>query len=141
LIADGVYRAGDRLPGVRALSRQFGVSISTVLQAHQTLDARGFLQARERSGYFVCLPARDVPEPSMPDQRTRPLPVSAREMTLDLCADEQKRMVPLATAIPHPDYLPVRQIQQNTIRAGTRGLETGDYAFARKQSVRCQMRT
>ena len=40
LIADGVYRAGDRLPGVRALSRQFGVSISTVLQAHQTLEAR-----------------------------------------------------------------------------------------------------
>src|SRR5690554_4907053 len=105
LIADGVYRAGDRLPGVRALSRQFGVSISTVLQAHQTLEARGFLQARERSGYFVRLPAREVPEPTMPEHRTRPLPVSAREMTLDLCADEQKRMVPLATAIPHPDYL------------------------------------
>ncbi|WP_432210655.1 PLP-dependent aminotransferase family protein [Marinobacter alkaliphilus] len=129
LILDGVYREGERVPGVRVLSRQFGVSISTVLQAHQTLEARGYLQARERSGYFVRRPARDLPEPRMTEQRSRPVPVSAREMTLDLCADEQKRMVPLATAIPHPDYLPVRQIQQSTLWAARRGLETLDYAF------------
>src|SRR5690554_2805894 len=96
LIQDGVYRDGDRLPGVRVLSKQLEVSISTVLQAHQTLEARGYLQARERSGYFVRLPVVDAPEPVMRKHRSKPVPVSAREMTLDLCADEQKRMVPLA---------------------------------------------
>ncbi|MEP2615385.1 GntR family transcriptional regulator, partial [Marinobacter alexandrii] len=30
LIQQGVYRDGDRLPGVRVLSRQFSVSISTI---------------------------------------------------------------------------------------------------------------
>lgn len=139
LIQDEVYREGDRLPGVRVLSRQFGVSISTVLQAHQTLEARGYLQARERSGYFVRLPVQDVPEPQMPKHRSRPVPVTAREMTLDLCADEQKRMVPLATAIPHPDYLPLRQIQQSTLWAARRGLETLDYAFPGKESFRRQI--
>lgn len=139
LIQEGVYREGDRLPGVRVLSRQFGVSISTVLQAHQTLEARGYLEARERSGYFVRLPVQDVPEPRMPKHRSRPVPVTAREMTLDLCADEQKRMVPLATAIPHPDYLPVRQIQQSTLWAARRGLETLDYAFPGKESFRRQI--
>ena len=68
LIQEGVYRQGERLPGVRALARQFSVSISTILQAHQTLEARGFLQARERSGYFVRLPAADVPEPRMSER-------------------------------------------------------------------------
>lgn len=139
LIQEGVYREGDRLPGVRVLSRQFGVSISTVLQAHQTLEARGYLEARERSGYFVRLPVQDVPEPRMPKHRSRPVPVTAREMTLDLCADEQKRMVPLATAIPHPDYLPLRQIQQSTLWAARRGLETLDYAFPGKESFRRQI--
>ncbi|MBY6031607.1 PLP-dependent aminotransferase family protein [Marinobacter daepoensis] len=139
LIRDGVYREGERLPGVRVLSRQLGVSISTVLQAHQTLEARGYLQARERSGYFVRLPAREIPEPRMADQRSQPLPVTAREMALDLCADEQKRMVPLATAIPHADYLPLRQIQQSTIWAARRGLETLDYAFPGKESFRRQI--
>ncbi|MCK7549618.1 PLP-dependent aminotransferase family protein [Marinobacter koreensis] len=139
LILEGVYRDGDRLPGVRILGRQFGVSISTVLQAHQTLEARGYLEARERSGYFVRLPARDIPEPRMPRHRSRPVPVTAREMTLDLCADEQKQMVPLATAIPHPDYLPLRQIQQSTLWAARRGLETLDYAFPGKESFRRQI--
>ncbi len=139
LIQDGVYRDGDRLPGVRVLSKQFSVSISTVLQAHQTLEARGYLQARERSGYFARLPAVDAPEPVMHRHRSRPVPVTAREMTLELCADEQKRMVPLATAIPHADYLPLRQIQQSTLWAARRGLETLDYAFPGKESFRRQI--
>lgn len=139
LIQDGVYRDGDRLPGVRVLSRQIGVSISTVLQAHQTLEARGYLQARERSGYFVRLPAVDAPEPVMQRHKSLPLPVSAREMALDLCADEQKRMVPLATAIPHADYLPLRQIQKSTLWAARRGLETLDYAFPGKKLFRRQI--
>ncbi|RBW50173.1 PLP-dependent aminotransferase family protein [Marinobacter sp. F3R11] len=139
LIKDEVYRDGDRLPGVRVLSKQFGVSISTILQAHQTLEARGYLQPRERSGYFVRLPAVDAPEPVMQRHRNRPVPVTAREMALDLCADEQKRMVPLATAIPHADYLPLRQIQQSTLWAARRGLETLDYAFPGKESFRRQI--
>ncbi len=139
LIQEGVYREGERLPGVRILSRQYGVSISTVLQAHQTLEGRGFLQARERSGYYVCVPPLDAPEPVMQRYRTRPVPVTAREMTLDLCADEQKRMVPLATATPHPDFLPVRQIQQSVLWAARRGLETLDYSFPGKESFRRQI--
>ncbi len=139
LIQDSVYRDGDRLPGVRVLSKQFGVSISTVLQAHQTLEARGYLHARERSGYFVRLPAVDAPEPVMHKHRSRPIPASAREMALELCADEQKRMVPLATAIPHADYLPLRQIQQCTLWAARRGLETLDYAFPGKETFRRQI--
>ncbi|WP_309045274.1 PLP-dependent aminotransferase family protein [Marinobacter sediminicola] len=139
LIQDGVYRDGDRLPGVRVLSKQYEVSISTVLQAHQTLEARGYLQARERSGFFVRLPVVDAPEPVMGRLRIRPAPVTAREMTLELCADEQNRMVPLATAIPHPDFLPLRQIQQSTIWAARRGLETLDYAFPGKTSFRRQI--
>jgi len=139
LIQEGVYREGERLPGVRILSRQYGVSISTVLQAHQTLEGRGYLEARERSGYYVRLPAMDAPEPVMQKYRTRPVPVTAREMTLDLCADEQKRMVPLATATPHPDFLPVRQIQQSVLWAARRGLETLDYAFPGKEPFRRQI--
>ena len=139
LIRDGVYREGERLPGVRALSRQFGVSVSTVLQAHQTLEARGYLEARERSGYFVHLPRRDTPEPVMQKHKAKPVPVSARDMALDLCADEQKVMVPLAAAIPHPDFLPVRQIQHATLWAARRGLETLDYAFPGKIEYRRQI--
>ena len=37
LIEQGTFRAGDRVPSVRALSRQLKVSVSTVLGAYQLL--------------------------------------------------------------------------------------------------------
>ncbi|WP_417547542.1 PLP-dependent aminotransferase family protein [Marinobacter segnicrescens] len=139
LIRDGVFRDGERLPGVRVLSRQLGVSVATVLQAHQTLEGRGLLEPRERSGYFVRRPPVDAPEPAMSAQDARPVPVSLRDMAMDLCSDEEKRMVPLATAVPHPDYLPIRQIQQASIWAARRGLESLDYAFPGKSAFRRQI--
>ncbi len=139
LIHEGVYREGERLPGVRVLSRQFGVSISTVLQAHQTLESRGYLEARERSGYFVRLPPNDTPVPTMARPKAQPLPVSARDMALDLCSVERKSLVPFGAAVPHPDYLPLRQIQQASIWAARQGLETLDYAFPSKLVFRRQL--
>lgn len=139
LILDGVYRDGERLPGVRLLSKQFGVSVSTILQAHQTLEGRGYLQARERSGYFVRLPRLDMPEPAMSISRAEPVAVSARDMALELCLDELNRMVPLAAAIPHADFLPVRQIQQASLWAARHGFETLDYAFPGKSAFRRQI--
>ncbi|PEM35950.1 GntR family transcriptional regulator, partial [Bacillus wiedmannii] len=37
-IEQGLYPAGDRLPSVRALSLEHGVSISTVQQAYRLLE-------------------------------------------------------------------------------------------------------
>ncbi|WP_111497840.1 MULTISPECIES: PLP-dependent aminotransferase family protein [Marinobacter] len=139
LIKDGVYRSGDRLPGVRVLSRQFGVSISTVLQAHQTLESRGYLEARERSGYYARVPRQEAPIPVMPRPRTRPAPVTARDMALDLCSVERKNMVAMGAAVPHADFLPMRQIQHATIWAARQGLETLDYAFPGKDAFRRQI--
>lgn len=139
LIRDGVYQDGERLPGVRVLSRQLGVSIATVIQAHQTLEGRGLLEPRERSGYFVRVPTVEAPVPAMAASTSRPVPVSARDMTMDLCSDEEKRMVPLATAVPHPDFLPIRQIQQASIWAARHGVETLDYAFPGKTAFRRQI--
>ncbi|CAB3754101.1 aminotransferase-like domain-containing protein [Paraburkholderia solisilvae] len=49
---------GDRMPSVRTLMATHGVSLSTALQACRQLEREGLLQARPRSGYFVCAPAR-----------------------------------------------------------------------------------
>ena len=36
LIAQGTFRAGDRLPSIRQLSSRFDVSINTVMQAYMS---------------------------------------------------------------------------------------------------------
>ena len=54
-IADGVLRAGERLPSVRELRRRRGVSAATVMQGYALLERRGLVEARPRSGYFLSL--------------------------------------------------------------------------------------
>ena len=71
LIRAGTLRPGERVPSVRGLSRQQGVSVATVLQAYQRLEDAGVIEARPQSGYYVKQPARPVEEPavSKPPQR------------------------------------------------------------------------
>ena len=52
-IHDGRLGAGSRLPSVRETARSRTVSINTVLAAYRQLEARGLVEARPQSGYFV----------------------------------------------------------------------------------------
>jgi DNA-binding transcriptional MocR family regulator len=49
-----VYRAGQRLPSVRALARLRSVSPYTVVDAYARLVTLGYLEARKGSGFYVC---------------------------------------------------------------------------------------
>ena len=74
-IADGTYRAGDRIPSVRKLRDQFGVSLTTVLEACRVLEDRGLVVAKAQSGHYVPAPGRpgsgSEPEESRPSGRAR----------------------------------------------------------------------
>ena len=62
-IEQGLYRHGEKLPSVRSLSQEHGVSISTVQQAYQMLEQRQLITPQPRSGYFVA--------PRKPSRRCR----------------------------------------------------------------------
>ena len=65
-IQKGVYRPGERVPSVRKLSTQKGVSHATVLQAYATLEDQGLIHARPQSGYYVHqTPALTAPTPQI----------------------------------------------------------------------------
>src|SRR6185436_13589863 len=57
-IAGGGLPAGSRLPPVRALEKQLGLSKNTAQAAYDELVARGLVEAREREGVFVLSAAR-----------------------------------------------------------------------------------
>jgi len=52
-IHSGQLSAGTRLPGKRSLASQLAVGVNTVDTAYQMLVAEGYLEAREKSGFFV----------------------------------------------------------------------------------------
>ena len=49
----GAIPAGTRMPGKRRLAAELSVSVNTVDAAYQILAAEGYLEARERSGFYV----------------------------------------------------------------------------------------
>lgn len=63
-ILSGALRAGDRLPSVRQLSEQHGVSVTTAVQAYRMLENRARIEARPKSGYYVTQGPPAMPEPS-----------------------------------------------------------------------------
>ena len=52
-IVDGVYANGAKLMSKRLLAEEIGVSVITVEHAYSLLYDEGYIDSRERSGYFV----------------------------------------------------------------------------------------
>ncbi|MGN8159465.1 PLP-dependent aminotransferase family protein [Salinisphaera sp. RV14] len=106
LIRAGVYPPGARLPSVRQISRQRGVSVSTSVRAYHELERRGAIEAAPRSGYFVVGPRRSA-LPSVPEHGASPVPVAGGHRILQLlAAADDPRTVSFGAATPHPDYMP-----------------------------------
>ena len=78
LAASGSLPPGARLPSVRALSQQHGVSISTAVQAYRTLEDRGVIEARPKSGFFLRRARSLPPVPATTRPPARPARVEGK---------------------------------------------------------------
>ena len=112
LISSQTLRPGDRLPSVRQASASRKISPATVFAAYYLLEARGLIQARARSGYYV----NAVPRASQAEPRTaRPGPQSTAVAISDLVFEvlestRQQEVVPLGSAFPSPDLFPLDKL-------------------------------
>src|SRR5687767_14800216 len=53
MIQDEILKIGDKLPSVRMLSDEHGISMGTAFQAYYHLEGKGLIEARPKSGYYV----------------------------------------------------------------------------------------
>lgn len=100
-IEQGFYRPGDRLPSVRALSVEHGVSLSTVQQAYRVLEDNGLAMPKPKSGYFVPV-GRDLPAlPAVGRPAQRPVEISQWDQVLELIrAVPRKDAIQLGRGMP-----------------------------------------
>jgi DNA-binding transcriptional MocR family regulator len=73
LIRDGVLKPGDRLPSVRMLCQEHGISMNTAKRVFMELEAQSLIESKPQSGYFVSrlsAPRLPLPEVSRPSQAT-----------------------------------------------------------------------
>ena len=86
-IVAGRLKDGAKLPSKRFAAAELGVSVITVEHAYELLEEEGYIQSRQRSGYYVCFggsaPAlpRTAPQEQRADApRDFPFSVLARTM-------------------------------------------------------------
>src|SRR5215831_17638551 len=130
LVDNGTLIPGARVPSLRAITRQRGVSLSTALQAYRMLEDRGILQARPQSGFYVekgAPIALETPAVSRPPGRATTVAVAGVvPKLLEYAADP--RLVPLGCAIPDAELLAAGRLDRFLARlARTRGLDYNTY--------------
>jgi DNA-binding transcriptional MocR family regulator len=112
LIRQGTYRPGERIPSVRRMSQQQGISVSSVLHAYLTLEDRGLIEARPQSGYYV----RDsseikFPEPEISTPSLDPNHVNLHDLVMRIMKDSSNpHLIQLGAAMPNLELLPTERM-------------------------------
>lgn len=148
-ILDGVYHVGEKLPSIRRICAQRRVSVATAMHALSILEARGIVEARPKSGYFIRhRQANKVPKPSPGSLDLRPHAVGVSDIVAQVfrqALDEEK--IPLGAGYPNAELLPLeplskhlaRAIRQKPIHLGRYCNGPGDTEFVRQLGKRFAM--
>ena len=121
MIADDILKIGDKLPSVRMLSEEYGISMGTAFQAYYHLEGKGLIESRPKSGYYVRFNQRrfrEMPKVIKPDAYSHD--VSVKEMIASLYADisvSNEKIINLALAVPHMSLLPAAKINKSVVAA------------------------
>ncbi|HEV8284415.1 MAG TPA: PLP-dependent aminotransferase family protein [Chitinophagaceae bacterium] len=119
MIDEEVLKIGDKLPSVRMLSEENGISMGTAFQAYYHLEGKGLIESRPKSGYYVRFNHKRFP--AMPKQlQPDPLSheVSVKEMIASIYSDISSHdVVNFALAIPDVSLLPAAKLNKSVVQA------------------------
>ncbi len=114
-----ILKTGAKLPSVRALSQEQGISLSTAYKAYVQLEIRGLIEARPKSGYYVrYTPARSFEAP----KQEKPVNESKKLSLDDMIAMVHRNfsadsIVKLSVASPALSLLPRAKLNKSMMEA------------------------
>ncbi len=125
-IKSGVLKAGERLPSVRTMSKEHGISINTSKRIFIELEAQSLVQSKPQSGYFVSpLSYLKLPLP----EASQPLPVANNTEPNELISSVYTNMgrndlTQFSFGVPSGNLLPLAKLKKEIVLA-TRTLKEG----------------
>lgn len=122
LIREKVLKAGDRLPSVRMLCQEHGISMNTAKRVFLELEAQSLIESKPQSGYFVSqLPYQRLPLPEV----SNPLPVSQDNEPEALIGKfyatmGKNELTHLSMGVPCAEMLPLARLNKEIVQATRR---------------------
>lgn len=108
----GRLPAGSRLPPIRVIAHQLGISKNTVQAALEELASRGIVKSHQRQGYFV---EAISPVASLPTSSLKAAPIQVKEVDLSswkMRKQPTQGTLTLSRVFIDPELLPTQQIKQ-----------------------------
>jgi DNA-binding transcriptional MocR family regulator len=117
MISEDVLKIGDKLPSVRVLSDEYGISMGTAFQAYYHLEGKGLIESRPKSGYYVRFNQRRFRElPGIIQPNVLSHEVSVKEMIASIYSDiavNNEKVINFALAVPDIALLPAAKINKS----------------------------
>jgi DNA-binding transcriptional MocR family regulator len=122
-IREGTLVAGQRIPSVRRASEQFGVSVTTVLEAYRRLEDRGVIEARPQSGYYVRRTPDAPPAPARTATNERAAELTISDLVMRVIQDWRAPglLANLGVAAPSPNVVHSTRLDRLLCRSIRRG--------------------
>ncbi|MFL5810510.1 MAG: PLP-dependent aminotransferase family protein [Flavisolibacter sp.] len=119
MIHEEVLRIGEKLPSVRVLSEEYGISVGTAFQAYYHLEGKGLIEARPKSGYYVRFNNKRFPgmlKTSTPEPVVNE--VSTQEMITSVFRNiTAKDLINFSVAAPQLELLPAARLNKSVVHA------------------------
>ena len=117
-IKTGIWKMGEKLPSLRTISNEYGVSLNTAIQAYYELEKDGFIISLPKSGYIVNYKPLRLSAPAT----TQPAIKFTGKGDEDLIAEvyssiEDTSITRFSLGIPEDVFLPIAKLNKELTKA------------------------
>jgi DNA-binding transcriptional MocR family regulator len=133
-IRNEVLKLGDKLPSIRTVCREHGVSMSTALQAYYDLESKRLIESRPQSGYYVSYSYKHFPATPATSNPIRDFGAKETEGLIARVYSElgsQKNLL-FSLGVPAPELLPVAKLNKALVQS-MRELPAGGTSYGQVQ--------
>lgn len=119
-VAKNILKVGDRVPSLRTICREYGVSQGTALEAYYYLESKDVIASRPKSGYFVCNSPKKmlgVPNATNPDGAGFDGSIDALVSRVYHTIGSSNKIIPLSLGVPDNELLPVAKLNKGLVKA------------------------
>lgn len=118
-ILTGVLQPGDKLPSIRSICTEHGVSMSTALQAYLEMEKKALIESKPQSGYYVSYLHKHFPpipersQPYLTNNNSEPDDIISKVYN----SIGARKGFLLSLSVPSDDLLPIAKLNKGMVQA------------------------
>lgn len=117
-IKTGMWKVGEKLPSLRTISHENGVSLNTAIQAYYELEKDGFIISRPKSGYIVNYKPLRLSAPATTQPSIKSIGKEDEDLITEVYRSiEDMSVTRFSLGVPEDTLLPIAKLNKELIRA------------------------